>query len=197
MTAIPSGVICTAIESPPETSFAPQIQRWFSGRRWAASRLATVPAGDELVKFQEPPFRPRAATPPLTCSTGRRRDDTLCSRCANVTAPLHKTPFAKTRPTRRASGLVQPCAAANRSVRHGTCYRRHLSARHAGAAPHSAAAELEVVRRSYASPATEIYNYKHENIHSASTFCFDPIFLFVGESGSIRDHNRRGAFPRG
>jgi hypothetical protein len=32
-------------------------------------------------------------------------------------------------------------------VRHGTCFRRRLSARHAGAAPHSAVAELGVVRR--------------------------------------------------
>jgi hypothetical protein len=34
-----------------------------------------------------------------------------------------------------------------RSVRHGTCFRRRLSAHHAGAAPHSAVAELEVVGR--------------------------------------------------
>jgi len=33
-----------------------------------------------------------------------------------------------------------------RSVRHGTCFRRRLSAHHAGAAPHSAVAELGVVR---------------------------------------------------
>src|SRR5438093_12773910 len=33
------------------------------------------------------------------------------------------------------------------SVRHGTCFRRHLAACHAGAAPHSAVAELGVVRR--------------------------------------------------
>ena len=32
-------------------------------------------------------------------------------------------------------------------MRHGTCFRRRLSARHAGAAPHSAVAELGVVRR--------------------------------------------------
>ena len=31
-------------------------------------------------------------------------------------------------------------------MRHGTCFRRRLSARHAGAAPHSAVAELGVVR---------------------------------------------------
>ena len=36
---------------------------------------------------------------------------------------------------------------ANRSARHGTCFRRRLSAHHAGAAPHSAVAELGVVRR--------------------------------------------------
>ena len=35
-------------------------------------------------------------------------------------------------------------------MRHGTCFRRRLSARHAGAAPHSAVAELGVVRRRYA-----------------------------------------------
>ena len=35
---------------------------------------------------------------------------------------------------------------ANRSVRHGTCFHRRLSAHHAGAAPHSAVAELGVVR---------------------------------------------------
>ena len=32
-------------------------------------------------------------------------------------------------------------------MRHGTCFRRRLSARRAGAAPHSAVAELGVVRR--------------------------------------------------
>ena len=35
-------------------------------------------------------------------------------------------------------------------MRHGTCFHRRLSAHHAGAAPHSAVAELEVVRRRYA-----------------------------------------------
>ena len=34
-------------------------------------------------------------------------------------------------------------------MRHGTCFRRRLSARRAGAAPHSAVAELGVVRRRY------------------------------------------------
>ena len=34
-------------------------------------------------------------------------------------------------------------------MRHGTCFRRRLAARHAGAAPHSAVAELGVVRRCY------------------------------------------------
>ena len=33
-------------------------------------------------------------------------------------------------------------------MRHGTCFRRHLSAHHAGAAPHSAVAELGVVELS-------------------------------------------------
>ena len=33
-------------------------------------------------------------------------------------------------------------------MRHGTCFRRHLAARHARAAPHSAVAELGVVRSS-------------------------------------------------
>ena len=37
-------------------------------------------------------------------------------------------------------------------MRHGTCFRRRLATRHAGAAPHSAVAELEVVRRRYALP---------------------------------------------
>jgi len=37
-------------------------------------------------------------------------------------------------------------------VRHGTCFRRRLSTCHAGAAPHSAVAELEVVRRCYTHP---------------------------------------------
>ena len=32
-------------------------------------------------------------------------------------------------------------------MRHGTCFRRHLAAHRAGAAPHSAVAELGVVRR--------------------------------------------------
>ena len=36
-------------------------------------------------------------------------------------------------------------------MRHGTCFRRRLSAHHAGAAPHSAVAELGVVRRSFPS----------------------------------------------
>jgi hypothetical protein len=43
--------------------------------------------------------------------------------------------------------VPQPFMASNSSVRHGTCFRRHLSAHHAGAAPHSAVAELGVVRR--------------------------------------------------
>ena len=34
-------------------------------------------------------------------------------------------------------------------MRHGTCFHRRLSAHHAGAAPHSAVAELGVVRRRY------------------------------------------------
>ena len=37
-------------------------------------------------------------------------------------------------------------------MRHGTCFRRRLSAHHAGAAPHSAVAELGVVSRRYAHP---------------------------------------------
>ena len=40
-------------------------------------------------------------------------------------------------------------AATNSSVRHGTCSHRHLSARHAGAAPAPPVAELEVVRRCF------------------------------------------------
>ena len=36
---------------------------------------------------------------------------------------------------------------ANSSVRHGTCFHRRFSAHHAGAAPHSAVAELGAVRR--------------------------------------------------
>lgn len=35
-------------------------------------------------------------------------------------------------------------------MRHGTCFRQRLSTRHAGAAPHSAIAELAVIRRHYA-----------------------------------------------
>jgi len=35
-------------------------------------------------------------------------------------------------------------------VRHGTCFHRRLSTHHAGAAPHSAVAELGVVSRCYA-----------------------------------------------
>lgn len=38
--------------------------------------------------------------------------------------------------------------ALQRSVRHGTCFRRRLATHHAGAAPHSAVAELGVVGRS-------------------------------------------------
>ena len=41
-------------------------------------------------------------------------------------------------------------------MRHGTCFRRRLSARHAGAAPHSAVAELEVVRRLRTSPVAAL-----------------------------------------
>ncbi len=40
-------------------------------------------------------------------------------------------------------------------MRHGTCFRRRLSAHHAGAAPHSAVAELGVVRRCYAHPVNK------------------------------------------
>ena len=40
---------------------------------------------------------------------------------------------------------------ANRSVRHGTCFHRRLSAHHAGAAPATPVAELGVVRRFCAS----------------------------------------------
>ena len=40
---------------------------------------------------------------------------------------------------------ASPGAAANCSVRHGTCFRRRLTAHHASAAPYSAAAELGVV----------------------------------------------------
>ena len=36
------------------------------------------------------------------------------------------------------------CSASNCSARHGTCFRRRLSAHRAGAAPHSAVAELGV-----------------------------------------------------
>ena len=35
-------------------------------------------------------------------------------------------------------------------MRHGTCFHRRLATRHAGAAPHSAVAELGVVRRHFA-----------------------------------------------
>ena len=52
---------------------------------------------------------------------------------------------SRRRPHRRASGLVQPCDAANGSGCHGPCFRRRLSTRHARAAP--AVAELGVVRR--------------------------------------------------
>jgi len=41
-------------------------------------------------------------------------------------------------------------------VRHGTCFRRRLSAHHAGAAPRSAVAELGFVRRHRASPVKQI-----------------------------------------
>ena len=37
-------------------------------------------------------------------------------------------------------------------MRHGTCFRRRLATHHAGAAPHSAVAELGVVRRFLACP---------------------------------------------
>ena len=41
-------------------------------------------------------------------------------------------------------------------MRHGTCFRRRLSASHAGAAPHSAVAELGVVRRLHTLPVNTI-----------------------------------------
>jgi len=40
-------------------------------------------------------------------------------------------------------------------VRHGTCFHRRLSTHHAGAAPHSAVAELGVVRRFCTRPVNE------------------------------------------
>ena len=43
-------------------------------------------------------------------------------------------------------------------MRHGTCFRRHLSAHHAGAAPHSTVAELGVVRRCERVPAMNQLN---------------------------------------
>ena len=42
---------------------------------------------------------------------------------------------------------LKPFMASNSSVRHGTCFHRRHSAHRAGAAPHSAVAELGVVRR--------------------------------------------------
>ena len=47
--------------------------------------------------------------------------------------------------------------ASNGSACHGTCFHRRLSARHAGAAPHSAVAELGVVRRSSRHARTQPY----------------------------------------
>ncbi len=46
---------------------------------------------------------------------------------------------------RAAQRLSSTLAAANNSVRHGTCFRRELSTYHAGAAPHFAVAEHGVV----------------------------------------------------
>ena len=53
--------------------------------------------------------------------------------------------------SRRGSGLVQPIAAANRSVRHAGCFRPPPPTP-AASAPRSAVAELGAVRRRYALP---------------------------------------------
>ena len=55
-------------------------------------------------------------------------------------------------PPLRSAGCSANHALQNGSVRHGTCFRRRLSAHHAATAPPSAVAELGVVRRSRTSP---------------------------------------------
>ena len=57
-------------------------------------------------------------------------------------------------------------------MRHGTCFRRRLSARHAGAAPHSAVAELEVVRRLRTSPVNESDPISPKNAEPSSEPAF-------------------------
>ena len=52
-------------------------------------------------------------------------------------------------------------------MRHGTCFHRRLSAHHAGAAPHSAVAELGVVRRLHPSPVNSTLTI---SILAASSF---------------------------
>ncbi len=49
-------------------------------------------------------------------------------------------------------------------MRHGTCFRRRLAARHAGAAPHSAVAELGVVRLCYACPVNESPSIQYSDL---------------------------------
>ena len=57
-------------------------------------------------------------------------------------------------------------------MRHGTCFRRRLSARHAGAAPHSAVAELGVVRRQKRIPVK--YLFSRHSLASCIIFCAWP-----------------------
>ena len=77
-------------------------------------------------------------------------------------------------------------------MRHGTCFHRRLSARHAGAAPHSAVAELGVVRRRYPSPMNEslpkspaVQKHKLRRYIISFVFVFFAVFYIANSSPSI------------
>ena len=57
-------------------------------------------------------------------------------------------------------------------MRHGTCFHHRLSAHHAGAAPHSAVAELGVVRRRYTLTVNHISRIASSTIPLAWIVCF-------------------------
>ena len=75
-------------------------------------------------------------------------------------------------------------------MRHGTCFRRRLSARHAGAAPHSAVAELGVVRRLRTSrPSNERFRRHPESM--------PPTKLHALKTSSSRVYREFGALAFG
>ena len=77
-------------------------------------------------------------------------------------------------------------------MRHGTCFRRRLSAHHAGAAPHSAVAELGVVRRLLASAMNHTFSRLFRIGALAKSEAFDSALLLSHELVSSR--TTRAAF---